>query len=177
MSIQQAKIYITNTSDGNAIIRLHHNNSSNGTQSDSWDAAPGETVGPLTVEFETGIEAYCIMDYWWISLSVRDGSNPGEYASSEFDLSEWKECQLQSKDAGQSMTFTVNTTTFTLNEKSGSCTDSMVKIASYSPITNVFVLMLENHSFDNMFAMSGISGITAATINNSNSYNGKPIML
>src|SRR5665213_907335 len=30
-------------------------------------------------------------------------------------------------------------------------------------ITNVFVLMLENHSFDNVFAMSGIAGIAAAT--------------
>ncbi|PTN56229.1 alkaline phosphatase family protein [Stenotrophomonas panacihumi] len=31
------------------------------------------------------------------------------------------------------------------------------------PIQHVFVLMLENHSFDNIFAMSGIPGITAAT--------------
>jgi phospholipase C len=30
------------------------------------------------------------------------------------------------------------------------------------PIQHVFVLMLENHSFDNIFAMSGIPGITAA---------------
>jgi phospholipase C len=39
-------------------------------------------------------------------------------------------------------------------------------------ITNVFVLMLENHSFDNIFAMSGIAGITAATTADSNSYGG-----
>jgi phospholipase C len=32
--------------------------------------------------------------------------------------------------------------------------------------------MLENHSFDNMLAMSGISGIYAATTGNCNSYNG-----
>ncbi len=31
------------------------------------------------------------------------------------------------------------------------------------PIAHVFVLMLENHSFDNMFAFSGIPGIYAAT--------------
>jgi phospholipase C len=30
-------------------------------------------------------------------------------------------------------------------------------------IKNVFVLMLENHSFDNIFAMSGIPDINAAT--------------
>lgn len=36
-------------------------------------------------------------------------------------------------------------------------------------ITNVFVLMLENHSFDHFFAMSGIPGINAATTADSNS--------
>jgi phospholipase C len=41
------------------------------------------------------------------------------------------------------------------------------------PINYVFVLMLENHSFDNMFAMSGIPGITAATTRDSNSYEGQ----
>jgi phospholipase C len=40
-------------------------------------------------------------------------------------------------------------------------------------IRNVFVLMLENHSFDNIFAMSGIQGINAATVQDSNSYNGE----
>jgi phospholipase C len=40
-------------------------------------------------------------------------------------------------------------------------------------ITNVFVLMLENHSFDNIFAMSGIKGITAATVQDMNCYDGK----
>ena len=44
--------------------------------------------------------------------------------------------------------------------------------AAQTPIKHVFVLMLENHSFDNMFAMSGISGIIAATTDDSNSYNG-----
>jgi phospholipase C len=37
-------------------------------------------------------------------------------------------------------------------------------------ITNVFVLMLENHSFDNVFAMSGIEGIRAATTADSNTW-------
>ena len=41
---------------------------------------------------------------------------------------------------------------------------------SSSPIKNVFVLMLENHSFDNMLALSGIAGIDAATSTDSNSY-------
>ena len=40
-------------------------------------------------------------------------------------------------------------------------------------IKNVFVLMLENHSFDNIFAMSSIPGINVATVNDSNSYGGQ----
>ncbi len=40
-------------------------------------------------------------------------------------------------------------------------------------ITNVFVLMLENHSFDNIFAMSGIPGIRAANVSDFNVANGK----
>jgi phospholipase C len=42
-----------------------------------------------------------------------------------------------------------------------------------SKIKNVFVLMLENHSFDNIFAMSGIPGITVATTHDMNSYDGQ----
>jgi phospholipase C len=39
-------------------------------------------------------------------------------------------------------------------------------------IQNVFVLMLENHSFDNIFAMSGIPGIIAASTADSNAWLG-----
>ena len=39
-----------------------------------------------------------------------------------------------------------------------------------SPVTHVIVLMLENHSFDNMLALSGIPGILKATHDNCNSY-------
>ena len=39
-----------------------------------------------------------------------------------------------------------------------------------APITNIFVLMLENHAFDNVFAMSGIDGIVAATTADGNSW-------
>jgi phospholipase C len=41
-----------------------------------------------------------------------------------------------------------------------------------TPVSHIFVLMLENHSFDNMFALSGISGIRAATPSDCNTYSG-----
>ena len=40
-------------------------------------------------------------------------------------------------------------------------------------ITNIFVLMLENHSFDNMFGRSKIDGLRVAPIDAKNSYNGQ----
>ena len=49
-----------------------------------------------------------------------------------------------------------------------------VDVRKNSPIQHVFVLMLENHSFDNMLAMSGIPGLLAATTANSNSYQDHP---
>jgi phospholipase C len=47
-------------------------------------------------------------------------------------------------------------------------------MSSTSPIQHVFVLMLENHSFDNMLALSGIPGIDAATPADTNSWAGTP---
>ncbi len=177
MSTQQtATVYITNGTDGNASIQLFHQSSSSGMQSGIWQAAPGATVGPLTVNFETGIGAFGILDYWCVILRVTDGSAPGTYISNTGGATDpqwFKECQLESKDAGQTLTFSVNTTTFNINEDSGACVGSMSLLyaqSSPTPITNVFVVMLENHSFDNILAMSGIPGITAATTNNSNSY-------
>lgn len=44
--------------------------------------------------------------------------------------------------------------------------------SNHARIQHVFVLMLENRSFDHMFALSGIPGIVAASPKNANAYNG-----
>ena len=41
-------------------------------------------------------------------------------------------------------------------------------------ITHIFVLMLENHSFDNIFGLSGIPGIISTAASGSNTYDGHP---
>lgn len=170
---QTATVYITNNTNGNAWIELYHQNSSNGTQSGRWLVAPGAKGGPLTVNFETGFGSYGILDYWWVYLTVIDGTTPGQYVSGGSLLDpNWKECQLEDADAGQTLNFSVNTTVFNINEDSGACSNGMNYIGAYSPITNVFVVMLENHSFDNMFALSGIQGITTATTADFNAYSG-----
>lgn len=171
---QTAQAYVTNSTDGGATIKLFHNNSSDGTQTATWDALPGQTVGPLTVPFRVGLDSALILDYWAIELSVKDGSSPGIYQSSGFlNMTDWKECQLQAADSSQNLPFTVNTATFNLSMPSGGCQASMAYVGPYAKVSHVFVLMLENHSFDNIFGQSGIPGITHASTSASNSYNGQ----
>src|SRR5919199_4198536 len=123
---QSAQVYVTNGTDGNATISLFHNNSTNGTQRGTWDAAPGQRVGPLTVWFKTGIDVWGVLDYWALSLTVKSGSKPGVYQSAGFaSTATWKECQLQSKDAGKTLDFGVDTGNFAINLPSGGCSASM----------------------------------------------------
>jgi phospholipase C len=168
-----AQVYVTNTTDGHATITLFHNNSTDGTQSATWTAAPGGRVGPLTTYFRVGIGSAFVLDYWAVKLAVSNGSAPGVYQSAGFaNLTNWKECQLQAADAGKTIGFTVDTHNLFLNLPSGGCQTGMDRVGPYTLVDNVFVLMLENHSFDNVFAFSGIKDIIAATSKDTNSYNG-----
>ena len=168
-----AQAYVTNTTDGVATITLFHNNATDGLQSATWVAAPGEKVGPLTVYFRLGLDAALVLDYWAVKMAVQDGASPGVYQSvGSWAVANWKECQLQSADAGQDLALGVDTSNFSINLPSGAEQAAMHRTGPYTQIDNVFVLMLENHSFDNIFAFSGIAGITAATAGDTNTYNG-----
>ncbi len=168
-----ANVYITNNTDGTAYIQLFHQNDSNGIQNGSWTASPGATVGPMTVSFETGWGSYGILDWWSVIIAVEGGSTPGTYQNSGTAIfPHWKECQLQSGDVDQDLTFAVSATSFDINLASGGCGDGMNRLGDFSKITNVFVLMLENHSFDNAFGQSGIPRITHASPADSNTYQG-----
>jgi phospholipase C len=170
---QTANIYLRNATDGVAYLQLFHQNSSNGTQNASWTAQPGQTVGPLVVQFETGFGSYGILDWWSVTMAVQGGSAPGTYQNTgTVAVPWWKECQLQHQDASQDMTLSVSSTEFDINLDSGGTTDTMTMLSKCAPITNVFVLMLENHSFDNIFGQSGIPGIVHASPGTTNSYNG-----
>ena len=98
-----------------------------------------------------GQGSYGLNNNWWLGGSIVSSSQPG-------------------------LNIPVNNGASKLNLPLSGTKSSFVVAAgtvkpSY-PISRIFVLMLENHSFDNMFALSGIPGIIAATTSNSNSYNG-----
>jgi phospholipase C len=168
-----ANVYITNNTDGTAYIKLFHQNDPSRTQNGSWAAAPGAAVGPMTVLFETGWGSYGILDWWSVIIAVAGGSAPGTYQNSgTAAFPRWRECQLQSADVDQNLAFAVSATSFDINLASGRCTDGMTRLSGFSKITNVFVLMLENRSFDNVFGQSGIPGLTHATPADGNAYQG-----
>jgi phospholipase C len=169
---KSATVYVKNDTGGNAHVQLFHQNKPYGTQGGSWMAAPDATVGPLTVSFDTGLGSARDLDWWAILMTVEGGPAPGVYRNSgtRAAFPHWKECQLGHKDVDQNLTLSADTSKFAVNLKSGGCIDGMTRVADFSKITNVFVLMLENHSFDNVFGQSGIPGITHASTADSNSY-------
>lgn len=170
---QTANIYLTNNTGGNAYIQMSHQYGDDPVQTGDWNASPGETVGPLVVNYETGL--WTGLDYWFCEAWVADGPNPGVYASEGSYNSPGKECMLEGADAGQNITNTVDTGTFSINLLSGGCSTGMNYAGPYAQISNVFVLMLENHSFDHLFGFSGLPGVDGLTAGTqSNSYNGTP---
>ena len=177
---QTAHITVLNKTGGNAKITIFHKNSTNGIQCTVFDLdADAVSSRSMKVYFETGIDVAGTEDYWSAMALVTTGSNPGWYINSSSRKAAeggafGKECQLESADAGKTMQFVVSTTNFNIALKSGCCSDSMMKLAPYiagnPAISHVFVVMLENRSFDNIFGQSGIANIAAATTSNYNTY-------
>lgn len=165
-----ATVYIQNNTGGTAYIQMSHMYSDKSLQSGAWTVAPGEKGGPMTVDFETGFGTG--LDYWYCSASVIDGPKPGIYVTEGSLNNPQKECELEGGDANSTFTNTVDTSTFHMNQPSGGCSTGMTRTGPYSPITNVFVLMLENRSFDHVFGFSGIPGINTLKGDETNSYNG-----
>jgi phospholipase C len=168
-----AQVYIKNNTGGNAFIQMSHQYGSNPVEVGSWTAGPGDTVGPLVVNYETGIATS--FDYWLCTADVKDGPNPGNYQSGQGSAGDImhpnKECMLESSDSGKQITNTVDTQKFHINLPSGGCSSSMNRSGHYSLLTNIFVLMLENHSFDHLFGFSGLPGVVGLSGSESNTYN------
>lgn len=161
-----ATVYITNKTGGNAYIQMSHKYSSYDADCGAWQAAPDETVGPIKVYYKTGFGT--LFDFWYCNISVQDGKHPGIYACAGTLLNPVNECMLESSDAGTTFTNEVSTSGFKVAIPSGGNTFSMTKLASYAPVSNIFVFMLENHSFDHLLGFSGLPGVKGLTGDESN---------
>ncbi|MFM5948130.1 MAG: alkaline phosphatase family protein [Novosphingobium sp.] len=174
--MSSANISLQNNTDSYADMAIYHYSTNYGSVGiTQLNVPPGGVIGPFKVSWNTATPA----DFWYASIAVSGGSRPGMYVSNVPDdklLPYWKECMLMDvpfhSDNGTSRTFSVDWDSFHVDLKSGGTKADMLRIGDYSAIQHVFVLMLENRSFDHMLAFSGIPGITAATTANSNSYNG-----
>ena len=170
-------IYVSlrNDTDSNADMAFYHYSTNYGSVGITGTAVPpGGSIGPVKVEWDTSTPS----DYWYASIAVSGGTRPGMYVShvpSDPLLPYWKENMLVALwDDGTDRTFKVDWDTFTVDLKSAKETAAMLPIGAYTSasIQNIFVLMLENRSFDNMLGFSGIPGITPASSTNCNSYQG-----
>jgi phospholipase C len=166
---QTATVNITNHTGGMALIYLFHEITDEVLDHGRWVAATGETVGSLTVHYDTGAGSH-LYDWWSVLVNVLDGPNAGFYVNVGGKYPPWIEYGLGHHNNNQTLTFAVSTSEFTIKLADGTETNGMKKIAPRTRISHVFVLMLENRSFDHMFAMSGIQGISAATLGNYNEY-------
>lgn len=167
---RSAQVSIQNNTGGTAVITMSHMYENQPVETQTWTIANGAVSdSALTANYETG--AGTGFDYWYCSASVMDGPNPGTYVTEGSAANPTKECELEEADAG-SFTNTVDTTTFCMNQPSGGCKTGMKRTGPYySWINNIFVLMLENHSFDHLLGFSGIPDLNGLTGTESNLYN------
>jgi phospholipase C len=98
-----------------------------------------------------GQGSYGLTNNWWLGGSIVNSSQPGLNIAIDNGAS-----KVNLPLSGTNSSFVLAAGT----------------VSPSYPISRIFVLMMENHSFDNMFALSGIPGIIAATTSDSNSYNG-----
>jgi phospholipase C len=172
---RSTQVLVINRTGGNATIHFFHTHPTHGTQRGTWRAGPEERVGPLTVHFPSGEGVEAGGDRWSVLVHVHDGPEPGFYVSSGNDDDEfWHPSHLQAADADAALTFSVRTGGFSMALDSGEREFAMRRVTPHPTISHVFVVMLENHSFDHLLAMSGIPGIVAATTADSNTFNGNP---
>lgn len=119
------KIEITNNMGGTATIQMSHQYSDDTPLDYGKVTLASGATGPILIANYNEGFLYTGQDYWFITCNVADGPNAGIWASEGSLNDPEKQCTLSSDDNGQTETFTVSSTTFTMNEYSGVCTTDM----------------------------------------------------
>jgi len=124
-----AEVYVVNDTGGTATITLAHRYSTDPPEQATWtEVPPGQVAGPLTVHFNCGT-LYYGQDTWWIGFELLDGQHAGTYASAGSAADPGKQCTMSSEDDGKRLHFAVDTTTFVMEELSGSCSTSVSSVS------------------------------------------------
>ncbi|PRP90116.1 Non-hemolytic phospholipase C precursor [Enhygromyxa salina] len=164
-------IRMQNNIDQRVLVQLYLRNLQRVVQSKSWVLEPGET-SPKRVE-EAFIAAYfsqfgLTWDGWFCVLHVPGGSEEGTYISrpggnGSIANPEYLNVDLSPSDAGVFNTFTISTSDFQVNLAKHSNHSRMNKVRDFRDVQHVFLLMLENRSFDQILGNSGLPDIAHAS--------------
>ncbi len=150
---------VRNRTGGVATITVAHLGSVNeAVENKVWpNMGPQETSDPFEINFDPG--AVGNADKWFVSAAVRDGLAPGIYetaGSRGRPLLKWN---LPVSAEGQDPIMTVSNRNFQLVLRGFQFNGQLDKSGPFTEkIRNVFVLMLENRSFDHIFGWSGLQG-------------------
>ncbi|HEU4796048.1 MAG TPA: alkaline phosphatase family protein [Pyrinomonadaceae bacterium] len=148
---------VRNRTGGRATITVAHLGSVNeAVELHVWrDMQPEETSDPVEINFDPGAAGNA--DKWFVSAAVRDGLAPGIYETAGSRTRPLLKWNLPVSAADQSPIMTVSGGNFRLLLPTSQFNGQLDKSGPFTEqIRNVFVLMLENRSFDHIFGWSGL---------------------
>jgi phospholipase C len=155
MSKYSATIYVANKTGGEAYMQMSHMSKGKKATTGAWLVADGENAGPMYIDFDTTED-----DYWYCSATVLDGYFAGIYASPGSLMTPTMKCDLSVSDSVNDVYNVFTEAKFTVNVVANVTNSKVSKKGNYAPLTNIFVLMLENHSFDHLFGFAPIAGLS-----------------
>ncbi|HEY5837514.1 MAG TPA: alkaline phosphatase family protein [Pyrinomonadaceae bacterium] len=155
----KANLQVRNQTGGTATVTVAHLGSANPVaEFHVWpDLAAGETSDSFEINFDPAAA-----DKWYVSAAVRDGLAPGIYetaGSRGRPLLKWS---VPLRVENQDLIMTVTNRRFRIILPGFQFDGQLDKSGPFTrQIRNVFVLMLENRSFDHMFGWTDIEGFNA----------------
>lgn len=158
----KANLQVRNQTGGVATITVAHLSSTNPVpEFHVWrDLAAAATSDSFEINFDPG--AVGNSDKWFVSAAVRDGLGPGIYETAGSRAKPLLKWNVPPGDANQDLTIFVNRNRFRIQHPGGRVDGQLEKSGPFTErIRNVFVLMLENRSFDHIFGWSGLQGSLA----------------
>jgi phospholipase C len=155
----KAKLRVFNQTGGIATITVAHVGSGNPVaEYHVWpDLAAGETSDSFEINFDPGA-----VDKWYISAAVRNGAEPGIYETAGSRARPLLKWNVPLRVGDQDLSLTVTRSRFRISLPGGQFDGQLDRSGPFTErIRHVFVLMLENRSFDHIFGWTNLNGDNA----------------
>ena len=155
----KANLRVRNQTGGTATITVAHLGSVNALpEFHVWpDLAAGATSDSFEINFDP--DAAGNADKWYVSAAVGNGLEPGIYETAGSRARPLLKWNVPARQGDQDLNMIVSNRRFRIMLPGGQFDGQLEKSGPFTEqIRNVFVLMLENRSFDHMFGWSGLRG-------------------